>query len=205
MKNRENDEYLKDITKDILTEFPEAIRIIKSKYITEEDWDYALDTDPGLFRYAKYPTLKMCRTAISRDGTNIFKIKNYSDFTEAQFNELIDLAVRTTPSVYCDLERPYQTLARRKMAVSIDHTMIDDVGALPKDFVESIIDEDPSAIQYIRNPDDDLKCIALKSNPNSGLYFGELSPKMVDVINECWPEWINVLPNYPKNNDNEKS
>ena len=67
-----------------------------------------------------------------------------------------------------------------------------------EDFLRDKIRENPSLIKYVVDPSDDLKCLALEQDPNIALYFDELSPKMMDVIDRKYSSLKDSLPNYKR-------
>ena len=63
-------------------------------------------------------------------------------------------------------------------------------------FLRSRVEASPAVIKYITDPSEDLKCLALRKDPNTALYFDTLTPSMMNVIDELYPGLRATLPNY---------
>ena len=64
------------------------------------------------------------------------------------------------------------------------------------DTIISELRQNPSMIREIENPTEEMKAVALISNPDIVLYFDELSPTMVEVLEEYYPDIAPLYPNY---------
>lgn len=183
-----------DILRLILDEHPEAIVFIKSKYLTEEDWEDAIEKNPEVFPYCKNPTYEMCRAAVEYNGEFLFHCpKSFWD------NHLITQAVVATPHVITDKRFPeeYKNFDLTKLAVEHDPSILGDVD-LPEEEIKRVLRWKPSAIRYMKHPSEDLICYALLRDPNLVLTLKRITPKMLKVVQEVYPDFTIAFPDKKK-------
>lgn len=192
---------LRNIVTSILEDYPEAIRVIKRVYINDMDWERCVRDDPALFRYAEHQTFEMCLSAVQSDGRNIFHVQK-TKFTQSEMDDLIENAIMSTPSIILELPPELVTMERKMLAVENDYMLLGKVGYLPEAFSISVIEANPvSVLSFKDNQEaltDEMKCAAIRGNPNAALYFDFLTDKMKDVIDTYWPKFKTLLPNYPQ-------
>ena len=184
---------LKAYAKELISERPEAILVIKKKYIDDDDWEAAVEKNPKLLAEWDDPYYASCYTAVEADGRAILDCP--PDMIDYR---LLERAILTTPSVAILLPRNYLTLEIRELAVDHDPTLIGSIENLPIDYIKGKLKYNPSLIRYIKNPSDELKCYAIEQNPNVALYFPKLSKAMRKVIDEKYPDFREGLANYNK-------
>lgn len=184
---------LKAYAKELINERPEAILVIKKKYIDDDDWEAAVEKNPKLLAEWDDPSYASCYTAVEADGRAILDCP--PDMIDYR---LLERAILTTPAVAILLPRNYLTLEIRELAVDHDPTLIGSIENLPIDYIKGKLKYNPSLIRYIKDPSDELKCYAIEQNPNVALYFPKLSKAMRKVIDEKYPDFREGLANYSK-------
>ena len=148
-----------DILHLILSEHPEAIIFIKSKYLDDEDWEDAVTQNPEVFPYCKDPSYV------------------------------------TTPSIITSRKFPekYKTFEMTKLAVEHDPSILGDVD-LPEEEIHRVIRWKPSAIRYLKHPSEELCCYAIRRDPNVILSFKKITPAMLQVIYDNYPDFNIAFP-----------
>lgn len=184
---------LKAYAKQLISEKPEAILVIKKKYIDDDDWEEAIEKNPALLAKWDDPSYASCYHAVEMDGRAILDCP--PDMID---HRLLERAILTTPSVALLLPDNYLTLEIRELAVDHDPSLIGSIENLPIDYIKGKLKYNPSLIRYIKNPSDNLKCYAIEQNPNVALYFPKLSKAMKKVIDEKYPNFREGLANYNK-------
>lgn len=177
----------------VLESSPELIRVIKEKYQTEGLWELCIDKDPELFKYAKNPSQSLSLFAVKCDGINLKHVP------PNMINETICYyAVSSNPIALKYVPKIYLTEGLKELAFDQAPHLMKYYSNIRREYLIQKIKRSPANIQFIKNPDDELKCIAIAENPNVILYFKKLSQKMMDVIDELYPELRNQLPNYTR-------
>lgn len=179
-----------DILHLILSEHPEAIIFIKSKYLDDEDWEDAVTQNPEVFPYCKDPSYDMCRIAVEYNGEFLFHCpENLWD------RYLVTQAVVTTPRIITSKKFPekYKTFEMTKLAVEHDPSILGDVD-LPDEEIHRVIRWKPSAIRYLKHPSEELCCYAITRDPNVILSFKKITPAMLQVIYENYPDFNMAFP-----------
>ena len=184
---------LKAYAKELISERPEAILVIKKKYIDDDDWESAIEKNPRLLAEWDDTNYDSSYAAVEADGRAILDCP--PDMIDYR---LLERAILTTPSVAILLPRNYLTLEIRELAVDHDPTLIGSIENLPIDYIKGKLKYNPSLIRYIKDPSDELKCYAIEQNPNVALYFPKLSKAMRKVIDEKYPDFREGLANYNK-------
>lgn len=201
-----SDKLLKKITSDIdirdsiyqlLTMNPFAIQSIKGSYLDDEMWKYAIDLEPTVFQYIdsykKVPSTKLCIYALKADGRNIQYI-HPSRITDY----MMDIAHQSCPTAHLlvadndDEDIPYE----KKGYTVKEHTYIQNMENKMNDSIIAELRKNPNMIKDITDPTDEMKAVALISNPDIVLYFDELTPMMAELLEEYYPDICNLYPNY---------
>lgn len=184
---------LRELAKKIMRDYPDSIRLIKKQFVNQDDWNYCVNENPSLFKYTKFPTLEMCKTAVACDASNIFYVPK-----EFWVDDVVDMAILQNAKILLDFPKQYITMDRKYLAVIHDPSLIEAVGYLDDDFINLMIDKRPTCIEFMRKPTEDQICRALQHNPHIALHYRKLTPKMKRVIEEYWPNYRNILPNFDK-------
>lgn len=185
------------LAKHYIINHPDCIPLLKRKWVSEDILMMCMEEEPSIFRYFKSPTLNIIRRGLELDGGNLQFVpkkrrkKLPMDFFMIAVDSNPRDALPFVPKKFISEE------TRRKLFVS-DPSLIkdNDLDMMQTDFLKARIEECPADIKYIKDPSNELKCIALRSDPNTALYFDELTPEMMDIIDELYPSLKDSLPNY---------
>lgn len=196
LKKIARDVDIRDSIYQLLTMNPFAIQAIKGNYIDDDMWKYAIDLEPTVFQhidsYKKIPSTKLCIYALKADGRNIQYI-HPSRITD----HMLDIARETYPNAHKLIQDDVEDednityISNRKERTYVQN-MEDKMNAT----IISELRQNPSMIREIENPTEEMKAVALISNPDIVLYFDELSPTMVEVLEEYYPDIAPLYPNY---------
>lgn len=186
-----------------IMENPELITIIKNRYLDDDMLEKCLDSEPSVFKYIKDPSPRIIRAALIADGGNLAYIP---ELVRRRLPiEFFILALQS--NVYGSLPYIPEELLndvmcdeiKEKLIFDVDPEMVRQYGVkIREEFLRDKIRENPSLIKYVVDPSDDLKCLALEQDPNIALYFDELTPKMMDVIDTKYSSLKDSLPNYTR-------
>lgn len=184
---------------ELIIQHPEYIPIVKDKYLTDDILEYCLMEEPSVFRYIPDPSTRIINTALGLDGGNLKYIKKKVR-KELPMESFIR-ALSSNPREAL----PYipKNLLTEEMKAEIFDSSPEaikesNIKIAQDDFLKSRIKENPQNIKFVIDPSDELKCIALREDPNIALYYDELTPAMMDIIDEKYPELKEVLPNYKR-------
>lgn len=161
-----------------LLENPEYIDIIKKKYLDDDMLERLLEADPSLFRYIKHPSQRIINVGLSLDGGNICYLKK--KVRKSLPPESLIMALNSNP------ETAMRYIHKDCNSVDVENYLI------------AQIEEAPNMIQFVNNPSEKLKCLAISKDPKVALYFETLSNGMMDIIDAKYPELRSSLPNYTR-------
>lgn len=184
-------------TIDLILQFPECISLIKNKYITDDILEYCLLEDPTIFKYIPHPSMRIISAALEIDGGNLKHVKKKTrkvlpvEYFIKAINSNPEEALSYVPKKYIPEDLKVEILDTHPELIKENKIKI-----VQDDFLKDKIKINPQYIKFITDPSEDLKCIALESDPNIALYFDELTPRMMDIIDEKYPTLKEVLPNY---------
>lgn len=189
----------RDRLKRLIIERPNCITFIKNKYLTDDILEECLNDNPDIFPYIKHPTTAIINMALEMDGGNLKFIN------DDQRNNLPLDSIRI--ALESDAERAidYVVMEQLPIEMQIDLFLKNPVLALthnaniPESYIIKEIYRTPNIIKYVANPTEEMKCLALSLEPNVALYFSQLSDKMMDIIDEKYPQLIGKIPNYTRN------
>lgn len=190
---------------DCLLDHPEYIRIIKSKYITDDLIESVMRVEPEIFQYIKHPTLRIINAALDIDGGNL----KYLD--EEKIASLpatsFEIAIESNPKDAIKYIPENMLDERIKLNIFTEEPeVIRDRGIhIDEDLLVPIIVENPSLIKYVQNPSEKLKCVAIRWDVNVALYYTTLSDEMMDTIDKYWPKYRAQLPNYTRKIEEEEN
>ena len=179
-----------------LVDHPEYICIVKSKYTDDDMLIRLIETDPEIFKNIRHPSDKVIRAALEVDGANLAYIKKKKRKTLPA--EFFMLAMQSNPVGAIEFipKNCIPESVKQKLFASDPDIILKNKLELSEDFLLNEIKENPNLIKFVTNPSDDLKCAALSEDPNVALYYEELSPRMMDIIDEKYPNLKSSLPNY---------
>ena len=176
---------------------PACIPLLKKKWVSDDILISCMEEEPGIFQYLKNPSMKVICKALELDGGNLRYIPKKRrkrlpiDFLLSAVDSNPRESLPFIPKKFISEE------VKKKLFVS-DPSLIrdNDLDMMQTDFLKSRIEENPADIKYIKDPSNELKCIALRADPNTALYFDELTEDMMDIIDELYPTLKDSLPNY---------
>lgn len=181
----------------LITKHPQYIPVIKSKYLTDDIYIMCLEDEPSLFRYIPHPSPNVVRVALQLDGSNIKYIKK--KIRKQMSPELFVMAVSSNPREALPyVPKKYIPEEIKQHIFDTDPELLQEnnLKIASESFLRDRIEASPGVIKYITDPSDDLKCLALRKDPNTALYFDTLTPSMMNVIDELYPGLRETLPNY---------
>lgn len=150
----------------VMTRYPDLIRTIKRKYATDDIWQYCIDQKPELFQYCEDPSYTLCRHAVQADGHNIKYVPSKFIGKECV---MVEWAIRRSPDVVFELPPNLRTEHNFEIAFDADPTLMKHVDHYDDDYLKDHIEKYPSHIQYINNPPEWLKVLAIRQDPNAAL------------------------------------
>lgn len=182
----------------VIANYPDYIKLIKHKYLTDDVLEDALDLNPDIFRYIKDPSMRVVIKALDIDASNI----QYID-PDLVYNipEEVLLNVIDNIDANLDLDMDFGKISEESR---IDIFMQNPVKALkygiqvPECFITKMLEEQPNLIKLIKNPSNMMKCIALEHEPNVAVYFDKLTDEMMDIIDKKYPYMKDSLSTYTR-------
>lgn len=193
--NINNDEFSKQRILGLLIEDPSMILLLKSKYITDDIWQFCIEHEPSLFKHMKNPSLDMCYFALEMDGHNLKYIRHkFKDIKITR--KMAYIAISNCPKAIFYVPKDILDDGLKELAFELEPQLMKDFIYIRPEYVKKVIENNPTDIKYINNPDENLICEALIKEPNICLYFDTLTPKMKKAIEENHPQLIPFITNY---------
>lgn len=171
---------------------PRMILTFKSALVTEELWEYAVNTMPELFPSCKRKTYRISVAAITADGFHLGNIDPLN-FTMEQYQKLCELAVSQNPKAIAVVPKEFRTEELSSYAMARDPELLLQKKQLSEDMVTSIIDHNPGLIQYVVDPTDAMIIRALRKDPRVIVYCKTISPAVRDFYEENYPQYAAML------------
>ena len=185
-------EELRDKMEAILKDDPRMILSFRSKLVTDEMWEYAIAMDPSLFSECKKKTFSIASIAISTDGLNLGNV-NPLNYTGEQYKRLCNLAVKQNPKALMLVPKEFRSSELLSYAYAADPELLLSGGKLTENMIKAILDHNPSLIQYVVDPSDDLIIRALTKDPKVIVYFPIISDKVRAFYEENYPQYASML------------
>lgn len=171
----------------VIMEDPEIITLLKEKYVDDEIWKFCIEREPSLFRKMKHPSYEICMHACEVDGSNLRYIKN--KFSYITINDvMVYTAVSSNPKAIIYVPKKLLSEDLKEMAFDQDPSLMIYFDTIRHEYLEKIISQKPSSIQYVEFANEDLLCKAILNDPNVCVYINKLTPKMLDILKEHYPE-----------------
>lgn len=171
----------------IIMEDPEVVTLLKEKYVDEEIWKFCIERDPSLFRKMKRPSYNVCMHACEVDGSNLRYIKNkfsYITITDV----MVYTAVNSNPKSIVYVPKKFLSEDLKEMAFDKDPSLMKYFDDIRDSYLQKIVCEKPSSIQYIEFPNEELLCKAIYNDPNVCVYINQLTPRMLKILEEHYPD-----------------
>ena len=175
---------------ELLTIYPSLIVTFKNKYITDNMWRVAIESEPALFKHMKNPSEEMILFALSEDGVNIKYLK---EMGVAITPKMIYTAVKSYPGAIYLIPKELRTTKLKEFACIEDPSLMRDL-QLRKEFINKRLQTDPRLIRYVKNPTEEQICNSLMSDRNTIIYITEYTPKIKEIIKEIYPDMIPLIP-----------
>jgi hypothetical protein len=185
-------EEMQNQMEEILKGDPRMILSFRSKFVTEEMWEYAVATEPSLFPHCKKKTYRLASIALSKDGFHLGNIDPIQ-YTGEQFKKLCHLAVEQNPKAVVLVPKEFKSDELMAYAYSRDPELLLSEKKLTESMVHSIIDHNPSLIQYVVNPTDEMIISALDKDPRVIVYFSSISDKVKQYYEERYPQYAAMV------------
>ena len=177
---------------DIVRDDPRMILAFKSSIVSEELWELAVSMMPELFVYCKRKTYRITVAAITADGFHLGNVDPLN-FTVDQYTKLCELAVTQNPKAIAAVPKEFRSEKLVSYAMSQDPELLLQRKQLTPDMVEAIIEHNPSLIQYVVDPTDDMIIRALKKDPRVIVHCPFISRKVRDFYEETYPQYAAML------------
>lgn len=194
---------------EFLYEIPSAIVYLKKRYQTTQVWKYCIEREPSVFALMENPSQEMCEYAVDIDGENIITVVTKFPSIDVT-KRMAYIALRTYPSAILYIPENVLNEEMFDIAFSEKPSLMSYFTNLPFGYYLKKVRENPSIIQYIQNPTEDLICDALSRDPNLCVHFNHLTPRMINIIRELKPDMANLYINRieseksnAKNNEEE--
>lgn len=197
------EERKRKLLKELMIEHPEYICLVKNKLLTDDIIEECMNDNPDIFAYLRHPSIPIINIAFEMDGGNI------ANLHKDQRNNLPLDTIRI--ALESDIERSidYININELPLEMRVDAflqrpDLVLSRGAdIPESYVISEIQKAPNIIKYVNNPTEEMKCLAISLDPYTALYFQELTDKMMDIIDEKYPQLTGSLPNYTRNKNKD--
>jgi hypothetical protein len=189
-----DEEIIKSRLLRILVDDPTMILVLKNKYITNDLWRFCIEREPSLFKEMKEPNEEMCEFALKVDGYNLKYIRRKFTYIKIT-KKMAYIAISTCPKAILYVPDKILDDGLKEIAFDKEPSLMKEFKNIRPEFISKKVRENPSNIKYVNNPDDDLVCEALIAEPNICVYFEKLTHKMVDVLKEHHPNFLEIYQN----------
>ena len=198
-KNTKKGMQKRDKLKRLIIEHPEFITFIKNKYLTDDILEECINENPDIFAHLKHPSDNIVNIALELDGGNLRHIHKERrdslplDSIRIAVDSDIDRAIDYIEMEHLPMEMQIDIFLKRP-ELALTHG-----ATIPESYLMKQIQKTPNVIKHIQNPTEEMKCLALSLEPNVALYFSQLTERMMDIIDERYPQLADALPNYTRN------
>ena len=186
------DHELQKKLEDILRDDPRLIVAFRPKMISDELWEYCISMEPALFTECKVKSYRLASIALSMDGLHLGNIDPI-DYTGSQYEKLCNIAVHQNPKAIMLVPKEFRTDEMLAYAYAKDPELLLSEKKLTESMLASIIDHNPSLIQYVVDPTDDLIIRALRKDPRVIVYFATISDVVRDFYEENYPQYAAMI------------
>lgn len=176
----------------IIMSAPEMILAFKSKLVTEDMWGYCLEQNPELFPYCKKPSAQLCYKVLSVDGMYIQDV-DPTQFDKETYQSLCRVAVETTPKALVAIPKELVTDELKAYAYSRDPELLMSEKKLTPGLLESIVLHNPSLLQYVQDPSNELVIKVLEKEPRAIVYLQAITDEIRDFYEERYPDYASML------------
>lgn len=180
------DNYLRNKILNAIVENPEIIVMLKEKYVDEELWKFCIEREPSLFKKMKHPTEAICMYACEVDGANLRWVKNKFSYI-AITPGMAYTAVKSNPKAILWVPKRLLNYALMEMAFDRDPSLMDHFDDIRPEYLKKLLKNQPQAIQYVKNPDENLICDAIIDSPNICVYLNHITDKMLHTLETYHP------------------
>lgn len=175
-----------------VTENPWIILTLKRAIVKDGLIEYALTLEPLIFRHIKHPSIPISYKAVELEGTNLrFVPRSHIS------KRLCEIAVKSNPRALLYVPDKYRDEDMEIQCFDLDPSLLE-YFEVDDDYFIQRLDENPSIVRYKKTLDESIICEAIKRDYNIALYFDKLTPKMKKILDEYYPQVVNMLPNYKR-------
>lgn len=189
---------------EIIVNDPEMILAVKQVYLTEDLWKVAIENEPKLFKKVKHPSVSLCYYAVAIDGSNlkhVVKKVRYVKITP----KLAVLAINSCPKALFDIPKEVVDDGLKELAFDKDEKLLAEyTGSVRPEYVQKKVHENPSIIQWIKNPSEEMLIEALNADPCSIVYIKEPSQKIIELMKTKYPQYWDMVSDSIMNKLEEK-
>jgi hypothetical protein len=178
----------------VLVDDPTMILVLKNKYITDGLWKFCIEREPSLFKEMKNPDEEMCEFALKIDGYNLKYIRrkfNYIKITK----KMVYLALSTCAKAILYVPNNILDEGLKEIAFDKNPALMKEFNYIRPEYINKKIKENPSIIKFINNPAEDMIIDAMILEPNVCVYFDKLTPKMIEILKEYHPQFLDIYQN----------
>lgn len=176
---------------DLLMEDPSAVTMIKTKYLSDEVWQFCIDQEPKLFKYMRNPSIAMCEYALEKDGNNLRYVKKVGIRITMK---MAYLAVTVTPESIFEVPKELISKGLRELAMEGDFSLIGKLGKPSDAFITKLLlNHKYEVLEYV-TPSEKVLLDALDNDPYACCYIKELTPNMKDLIRAKYPYFVPMIP-----------
>lgn len=189
-----DEEVIKSRLLKVLVEDPTMILVLKNKYITDDLWRVCIEREPSLFQEMKNPNEEMCEFALQVDGSVLKHIRK--KFTYIKITKRMAIcAILSCPKAILYVPEKILDEGLKEMAFDRDPSLMKEFRYVRPEYINKKLLENPAYIKYINNPNEDMVCNALIAEPNICVYFEKLTPKMITILKEYHPQFLELYQN----------
>lgn len=173
----------------MIMEDPEVVTLLKEKYVDEEIWKFCIEREPSLFKKMKHPSESVCMFACEIDGANLRQIVNKFSYIPIT-STMVYVSVRSNPKAILYTPKKFLNDSLKEMAFDRDPSLMAYFDDIRKEYLETLIEEKPSAIQYVPHVSESLVCEIIKKNPNICVYINTMTDRMMETLKEYHPQYF---------------
>lgn len=175
-------------------EDPEIIFVVKERYVDEALWKFCIEREPSVFRKMKHPSDEICRFACEIDGANLRWVRN--KFSYIKITDILAyISVKSNPKAILFVPDKLLTDPLMEMAFDADPSLMAYFDAIRPEYLEKRLRKLPSAIQYIKDPDESLVCSLIEQQPSVCTYIKSLTDKMLKTLEKTNPNYFQLYRN----------
>ena len=171
----------------VLYDEPSLITYVKERYITDDIWMFCIEREPSVFENMKRPNERVCNFAVEIDGSNLKHVREKFTYIPIT-NKMCYNAVKSCPKAILDVPKKLLSNGLMEMAFDAEPSLMIYFNDIRPEYIKKKVSENPSYLKYINDPDEDFVCEILLKNPNTCVYLDRLTPRMLDIMRDNYPD-----------------